>query len=122
MSIGVADISRNAASALVDREERRTGSRMVAYEIVARTVGVSSEWLRKFVSSNEAKEPRITVGFNLMMVYRRVCDRVEQAGDRERQLREDIDAALESVGLLVGSTKTANSSAAAAAEVDGGIS
>jgi hypothetical protein len=108
---GVADITRNAAAALVDREERRTGSRMVAYEIVAQTVGTSAEWIRKFISSNEAKEPRMTVGFNLIQVYRQVCERVEQAGDRERQLKEDIDAALESAGLLVAPATGTNSGA-----------
>ena len=115
---GVADISRNAAAALVDREERRTGSRMVAYEIVAQTVGTSSEWLRKFLSSNGAKEPRMTVGFNLIQVYRRVCERVEQAGDQERQLKEEIDAALESAGLLVAPAKRTDSGTATAAGED----
>lgn len=105
---GVADISRNAAAALVDREERRTGSRMVAYEIVAQTVGTSSEWLRKFLTANGAKEPRMTVGFNLIQVYRTVCERVEQAGDNERKLKEDIDAALESAGLLVVTAQRTN--------------
>ena len=109
---GVADITRGAAAALVEREERRTGSRMVAYEIVAQTVGTSAEWLRKFISSNEAKEPRMTVGFNLIQVYRRVCERVEQAGDSERQLREQIDAALQSAGLLVARETTTESSGA----------
>ena len=98
---GVANLTRSAAAALVDREERRTGSRMVAYEIVAQTVGTSATWLRSFLSTNGAKEPRFTVGLNLIQVYRRVCERVEQAGDRERLLKEEIDAALESAGLLV---------------------
>lgn len=102
---GVANLSRNVAAALVDREERRTGSRMVAYEIVAQSVGTSSTWLRSFLSTNGAKEPRLTVGMNLIQVYRQVCERVEQAGDRERQLKDEIDAALESVGLLVAPAK-----------------
>jgi hypothetical protein len=109
---GVAEISRSAAAALVDREERRTGSRMVAYEIVAQTVGTSSEWIRKFVSTNGAKEPRLTVGMNLIQVYRRVCERVERAGDRELQLKKEIDAILESAGLLVVGKTTANSGTA----------
>jgi hypothetical protein len=100
---GVANLSRSAAAALVDREERRTGSRMAAYEIVAQTVGTSSEWLRKFVVGG--KEPRLTIGFNLIQVYRQVCDRVERAGDNERKLRNEIDAALESAGLLVAGTQ-----------------
>jgi hypothetical protein len=113
---GVAGITRNMASALVDREERRTGSRMVAYENVARTVGTTSTWLRIFISTNGANEPRITLGFNIIEVYRRVCERVEQAGDRERQLKEEIDAALESAGLLVAPAKRAESGRAAAAD------
>ena len=102
---GVVKITRNVAAALVEREERRTGSRMVAYEVVAQTVGTSAEWIRKFISSNEAKEPRMTVGLNLIQAYRRVCERVEQAGDRERQLKEQIHAALESFEVLVDRAK-----------------
>ncbi len=99
--MSVLGLSRNAAMALVEREERRTGSRMVAYEIVAQTVGTSAEWLRKFISSNAAKEPRVTVGFNLILVYRRVCNRVERAEEAENKLKDEIDAALESLGLVV---------------------
>lgn len=100
--MNVAGLSRSAAQALIEREERRVGSRMVAYENVAQTVGASAEWLRKFIGPNyDAKEPKMTLGFNIMTVYRRVCERVEQAADSERQLREEIDAALESAGLVV---------------------
>jgi hypothetical protein len=117
---GVANLSRNAAAALVDREERRTGSRMVAYEIVAQTVGTSSEWLRKFIKPNGPKEPGITLGFNVLQVYRQVCNRVEQAGDRERKLKEDIDAALESAGLLVVTAKATDRGAEEASRADPG--
>lgn len=96
----VAALSRSAAEALVDREERRTGSRMTAYEIIAQTVGMSPDWLRKYISEKEGKEPRLTTGFNLMALYSRVCDRVEQAGDNERKLKGEIDAAIESISLL----------------------
>lgn len=103
----VSTLSRNAAMGLVGREERRTGSRMVAYAIVAQTVGTSAEWLRKFISEKEGKEPRVTVGFNLMALYSRVCDRVEQAGDNERKLKGEIDAAIESISLLAGAAQGA---------------
>lgn len=119
---GVANLTRNAAAALVDREERRTGSRMVAYEIVAQTVGTSAEWLRKFVSSNGAKEPRVTVGFNLIQVYRRVCERVEQAADQERLLRDQIDAAFESAGLVVvRAEETASGATSLGETLEGGM-
>jgi hypothetical protein len=108
---GIVDLTRNVAEAFVMREERRTGSRMIAYEDVARAVGTSSEWVRKFIASNSAKEPGLKLGFKILMVYRRVCERVEQAGDRERKLKEEIDAALESAGLLVAPAKGTDRSA-----------
>jgi hypothetical protein len=111
---GIVSLTRDVAEAFVAREERRTGSKMDAYEAVARAVGTTSEWLRKFLSSNAAKEPRLTVGFKILMVYRRVCERVEQAGDRERELKEQIDAALEGAGLLVGRAQGTNSVSAKA--------
>ena len=113
----VSTLSRNAAMGLVEREERRTGSRMVAYAIVAQTVGTSAEWLRKFISEKEGKEPRVTVGFNLMSLYSRVCDRVEQAGDNERKLKGEIDAAIESISLLAGATQGTPASASEASDV-----
>lgn len=106
---GIVSLTRDVAEAFVAREERRTGSKMDAYDTVARAVGTTSEWLRKFLSSNAAKEPRMTVGFQILMVYRRVCERVEQAGDRERELKEQIDAVLECSGLLVVGAQGKNS-------------
>lgn len=105
--IRVADISRSAALGLVEREERRLGSRMLAYETVSRSVGKSSDWLRKFIF-NHIKEPGITVGFNLIVTYRRACERVERAAEQERQLREEIDEALARVGLVVAGTSIAD--------------
>jgi hypothetical protein len=117
---GVANLSRNCAEALVARERRRTGSQMVAYHIVAQSVGTTAEWLRKFLKPNGPKEPGLTVGFNLMQVYSQVCNCVEQAGDRERKLKEDIDAALECAGLLVATTKRADRGAEKASRADPG--
>lgn len=114
----VAALSRSAAEALVDREERRTGSRMTAYEVIAQTVGMSPDWLRKYISEKEGKEPRLTTGFNLMAMYSRVCDRVEQAGDNERKLKGEIDAAIESISLLAGRTAGTPSVATEVADVD----
>lgn len=84
--------ARSVAGAWVEREERRTGSRMVAYEIVAQTVGTSASWLRKFLSSNsaEAKAPDWTVGWNIIAAYRRVCERVEQAAAAEIALAQKL--------------------------------
>lgn len=93
----VAALSRRAAEALVIREERRGTKRMLAYVTIANAVGVSAEWLRKYISEQEGKEPRVQAGFNLMFLYSRVCDRVEQASENERILKGEIDAAIASI-------------------------
>lgn len=98
--MNVAEVSRSATIALVRREQRNTGSRMVAYERVSQMIGMSSEWVRAF-TAGRLKEPGLTVGFNLMMIYRNVCERVEQAAEQERIIREQIDAALASIGVMV---------------------
>lgn len=70
--------TRSALGAMVEKEARRVGSRTVAYEIVAQTVGTSSSWIRKFLTnSNEVKEPRITLFQNIRAAYENLCERVE---------------------------------------------
>jgi hypothetical protein len=51
---------------------------MTAYEQVARNVGASSGWIRKFVRGYEAKEPRASLYENIRAHYEAFCDRVEQ--------------------------------------------
>lgn len=63
--------ARAAAKALVEREHRITLSKMVAYDRVASSVGVSAGWLRKFVGGYEAK-PDLTVGFNILALHERL--------------------------------------------------
>lgn len=105
---------RAAAQFLVERAERQTGSRMVAYEIVAQTVGTSADWIRKFVNGSgaEAKEPKWTVGWNLIEHCNRVlCTRVEQEMGKERSkietLKREIDAAASPVARMVASAQRA---------------
>jgi len=97
----VAD-TRSMATELVRREERRVGSRAVAYEIVAQTVGISSSWLRKFVSErSEVKEPRITLFQNIRVAYDNLCERVELENRNDelrlRLLKDRTNAAIESL-------------------------
>jgi hypothetical protein len=100
-------ITRSALGALVDREERRTGSRTVAYEVVAQSIGASSSWIRKFLAkSEEVKEPRITLFQNIRASYENLCNRVEQENrDDERRLKlikGEIDAVTEGFGAQAG--------------------
>lgn len=96
-------ITRGALHALVERETRRTGSRSVAYEIVAQTVGCSSSWVKKFLrDSGEVKEPRITLFQNIRAAYDQLCERVETENRadelRLQALKGQINAVTESVG------------------------
>ena len=78
--------TRMALGVLVEREQRHYG-RMEAYERVARTVGISSSWIRKFLAnSEEVKEPRITLFQNIRASYESLCNRVE-AENRADELR-----------------------------------
>jgi hypothetical protein len=65
----------------VERAERKTGSRMEAYDVVARSVGTSAGWLRKLVRGYEAKEPRATIYENIRAQYEALCHRVEEENE-----------------------------------------
>ena len=90
----VTALTKSAAQALIEREERRTGSRMVAYVNVAASVGASWEWLRKFVSpsSHEAKRPDIEVGFNILALCDRLDESTQRIADENAALRKQIHA------------------------------
>jgi hypothetical protein len=96
-AIAVTDATRSALGLLVDREERRVGSRDVAFENVARLIGTSSSWVKKFIGrSREVKEPRLTLFFNIRFAYENLCTRVEQEHQAELAkitlLKRGIDA------------------------------
>jgi sigma54-dependent transcription regulator len=107
-------LTRAAANSLVERAERQTGSRMAAYEMVAMTVGTSSEWLRKFIKGRDAKEPGWTAGWNILDQYNRICSRVEQENETERvkilALKGKIDAATAPFNRMVETTLDAEAS------------
>jgi hypothetical protein len=54
MSTAVA-LARNAAQALVDTEERRTRSRMLAYSSVAGRIGRSATWMRSLLAGGVSR-------------------------------------------------------------------
>jgi hypothetical protein len=121
-------LARTAALNLVERYERHTGSRMAAYEIVATTVGTSASWLRKFIKGYEAKEPGLTVGWNLIAhhqaVYNRVCVRVNELEAKEAAkdaaITEQINAVIAShPGLAAGAKATEGSGEEVAATPEG---
>lgn len=105
ISSATISLTRAQATELVARAERNTGSRMAAYEQVARTVGASSGWIRKFVRGYEAKEPRATLYENIRASYEALCARVEQENRADelrlmalRGIRNEIDTWLDAQG------------------------
>jgi hypothetical protein len=99
-------LTRNALTQLVDQEERRTGSRMLAYSNIARAIGSSSSWVRKFIAnSQEVKEPRITLFHNIRASYLNLCSRVEEENRadecRLRLIQGELDAVTEGFGPQV---------------------
>ena len=92
--------TRSALGALVERAERRTGSRVRAYELVAQDIRVSASWVRKFLAaSTEVKEPRITLFQNIRSAYENLCSRIElenRADElRLKLIKGELDAVTE---------------------------
>ena len=66
------DFPRLAAAELVADQQAVVGSRMVAYQRAASSLGVSPEWLRKFVTGHSgAKEPKWSIGCRIAEQYER---------------------------------------------------
>ena len=80
-SAAITSLTRSRASILVEHAERKTGSRMRAYEVVSERVGTSAGWLRKLIKGYEAKEPRATIYENIRAQYEALCNRVEQENE-----------------------------------------
>lgn len=96
------DLTRTMTAALVEREERRSGSRMFGYEAVASMLGRSSSWVRKFVRRDPDARPDFVVGLNIVHLYTNLCERVESGNDMRRlrcaALQDEINAALARAG------------------------
>lgn len=111
-ALSITDATRSALFLLVKKEEHRVGSRDVAFENVARLVGTSSSWIKKFIGrSGEVKEPRMTLFLNIRFAYEALCNRVEQEHRNEiakiRRLQGEISAATDGfVEMVDGSGQT----------------
>jgi hypothetical protein len=62
---------RAMAAALVERAMRSSGSKMAAYETVARQTGVSPVWLRGFINNHGNAKPNTSL-LNIYFQYRKV--------------------------------------------------
>lgn len=85
---------RRAAKILVEREEIRSQSRMLAYERVGQTVGASGMWVRRFVKGYEGAGLTYAVAANIIGHYERICSQIE--ANTETMRRERTHAATQS--------------------------
>lgn len=104
-SAHILGLARSAAATLVEREQRKTGSRMTAYEAIAASIGTSSSWVRKFVGRSPDVKPDLVIGLNILSLYNTLCTRVEQEAEIERAkchaLRDEIHEATQGALELV---------------------
>lgn len=76
---------------LIEKETKRVGSRTLAFENVARAIGASSSWIRKFLTYDDrVAEPRMTLFQNIAAYYANICSRIEH----EQQVERDKSARL----------------------------
>ena len=90
-TIELSSTTKTALRALIEREAYRVGSRTVAFENVARMVGASSSWIRKFLTYEDAvAEPRITLFENIREAYNNICERIEADNRADEQRWQDL--------------------------------
>lgn len=85
------DVQR-AAKILVEREEIRSQSRMLAYERVGQMVGASGMWVRRFVKGYEGCGLNFPVAANILAHYDRLCTRIEANTETIRQENDNAVA------------------------------
>ncbi|MCG5246939.1 hypothetical protein [Methylorubrum extorquens] len=78
-----ANLANPLVDALVRHAERRTGSRMLAYEVVGRTIGTTASWVRKFVGNQPVRLDADTF-LRIRATYQANCDRWDAQADEDR--------------------------------------
>jgi hypothetical protein len=71
-------------AALVELDELRSGSRMNAYENVARAIGVTASWVRKFLG-NQPVRLDADVYLGIEARYRAACARWDAEAELQKQ-------------------------------------
>ncbi|MHC2016347.1 hypothetical protein [Methylobacterium sp. CM6247] len=78
-----ANLTSPMLDALVKHAERRTGSRMLAYDKVARSIGATSSWVRKFLGNQPVRLDADTF-LRIHATYQANCDRWDAQADEDR--------------------------------------
>ena len=78
-----ANLASPLVGALVRHAERRTGSRMLAYETVGRAIGTTASWVRKFIGNQPVRLDADTF-LRIRATYQANCDRWDAQADEDR--------------------------------------
>ena len=78
-----ANLAHPLVGALVRHAERRTGSRMLAYDAVARSIGSTGSWVRKFVGNQPVRLSADTF-LRIQRTYRANCSCWDAQADEDR--------------------------------------
>lgn len=105
------DEARPFLAALVKREQQRAGSRMLAYDAVARKTGMSSSWVRKVLAGQFRPDIKVRPFRRIAAAYVELCERFEAEAEKERQLRAVLleranEALAGTLGVVPGQERT----------------
>ena len=78
------EIARPRVQALVDVASRSAGSRMAAYDAVARNINSSASWVRKLLGRQPVSLDASQF-LNIILAFEKVAKLLEQEADIERQ-------------------------------------
>jgi len=107
--IDLSSATRTALGILLEKEEIRWGSKEVAYDQVARSIGASSSWLKKYLSpQSTVAHPRLDLFERIRVTYGKLCDRIEEENRLEEaritalkdHLNETTESFMEKVAAL----------------------
>lgn len=116
--------TRGQVAFLVEREERNTGSRTTAYENVAAMIGRSPSWVRSIFKGYSDAVPDLVTGMNIVLLYDKVCSRVEIEAENERALaallREQLHAVTPGLAEMVESQARKEAAGAEASKKEQG--
>jgi len=98
--------AHKALGLMVEHEERKAGSRDVAYENVANAIRMSSSWVKKSVlDADFMRKPRVTLFHNIKAAYERLCENIEAEHQAElkklAKLKDEINAAADGIAEFV---------------------
>ncbi len=78
--------ARELLSFVVERERRRAGSKIRAYEIVSVAIGRSRSWVEKIIGRQQGPGLSHETMLAIVAKYNAICERLEADAEHDRRL------------------------------------